>query len=276
MNGAAELRSCCVSLYELPITTLLLGPSFHPGGSALTRRLAELALVGRGLRVLDVASGTGQSARMLASHFGCEVTGVDLSAQNVALASERSETGGTAEQVRFVVGDAERLPFEDGSFDVVLCECALCTFPRMDLALDEMYRVLVPRGRLGLSDVILEREVPPQLETVLGHALCLAGALDTDGYRQAITEAGFAAVRGREVGHVLPELLERIEPRLEAAHRLAIAGELELPVDYDHARKVLAAARRFVESGGAGYALFTARKAGLRKRDLPATAANDR
>jgi arsenite methyltransferase len=259
-TGAA-LKSCCANLYELPITQVLLGTSFHPGGPALTRSLASAAVVGRATRVLDVASGTGTSARVLAEHFGCEVVGVDLSARNVATASRLAEEAGLGHRVRFAVGDAEALPFDDSSFDVVLCECALCTFPDMATALDEMKRVLVPMGRVGLSDIVLERPPPAALHNVVGHVLCITGALSRDGYRDALRDAGFSGVRHRDVSRVLSDMVDGIESRLDKARRLAAAGQLEVPEGFEEdAGPTLAAARDFVRSGGGGYALFTARK----------------
>ncbi|MEQ9319918.1 MAG: methyltransferase domain-containing protein [Polyangiaceae bacterium] len=258
--GSATLKSCCAQLYELPITRVLLGTSFHPGGLALTHRLANATVVGRTRRVLDVASGTGDSALELARHFGCHVTGVDLSGANVARAAERARAEGLAERCQFVVGDAESLPFDAGTFDVVLCECALCTFPDMPAALSEMRRVLVPRGRVGLSDIVVEHPPPPTLATVLGNELCIAGARTRAGYERALDDAGFATIRHRDVSRVLIDMVDRVEGRLGKARVMAEAGQLSLPDGFEaEARPTLAAARAFLASKGAGYALFTAR-----------------
>jgi ubiquinone/menaquinone biosynthesis C-methylase UbiE len=256
----SALKSCCANLYELPITTLLLGPSFHPGGPALTKRLAEMAVVGRTSRVLDVASGRGTSALLLASHFGCEVVGVDYSVPNVQRANEAARQQHLDHRVRFVSADAEALPFEAGAFDVVLCECALCTFPNMERALSEMKRVLRPRGRVALSDIVLNRPVPPELDNVMGHVLCISGALSLDGYREALEGAAFHRPRLQDVSQVLSDLLDDIERRIGRAKRLAAAGELELPAGLDDPEPVLRSGRAFVRSGGVGYALMTARR----------------
>src|SRR5580658_9408190 len=83
----AELKSCCAALYQSDLARMLLGDSFHPGGQRLTRRLGEKLGLGPGLRLLDVASGRGESAIFLAREFGCHVTGVDFGAKNVEEAS---------------------------------------------------------------------------------------------------------------------------------------------------------------------------------------------
>ena len=256
-RSSSELKSCCANLYELPITSLILGPSFHPGGAQLTQRLAEAGIVGRNTRVLDVASGTGASARLLAAHFGCDVVGVDYSHKNVSLASANTNDN----RVRFVHGDAEALPFDDACFDVVLCECALCTFPNMATALAEMKRVLSRRGRLAISDIVLEAPIPAALDNVMGRVLCIAGALDKRGYIDALEQAGFANVRYRDHSRVLREMIDDIEHRIERAKRLAETSALELPEQLRDAGATLRAARDYVLGGGAGYMIISGRSA---------------
>ena len=211
----AALKSCCANLYELPITSVLLGPSFHPGGPRLTRRLGELALISRESHVLDVASGTGESARVLNSHFGCRVTGVDLSMKNVARASLEASS-----RLQFVVGDAEDLPIGDAAVDVVFCECALCTFPQMDVALAEMRRVLEKRGRIAISDIVLTRAIPPELDNVMSHVLCIRGALSSQAYCEALERAGFSAIRHRDASDTLLRMVDDIEQRIPRARAL--------------------------------------------------------
>src|SRR5713226_9614821 len=128
-TGAQEIKQCCAQLYESDLAKVLLGDSFHPGGLKLTERLGSLMQLTAQSRVLDVASGTGASALFLARHFGCQVIGMDFSDQNVLRANEAAVSQNLAGQVQFQQSDAERMAFEDASFDAVICECAFCTFP---------------------------------------------------------------------------------------------------------------------------------------------------
>lgn len=107
----------------------LLGGELHPGGEATTRRALELIGLGPGERLLDIASGAGSSTLLAATEIGCEVVGVDYGAAAISGAQAAAEQRGVQERVSFVRGDAEALPFPDGEFDAVLCECSLCTFP---------------------------------------------------------------------------------------------------------------------------------------------------
>lgn len=167
MSDSDTIKQCCAALYQSDLARLLLGESFHPGGLRLTRRLGELLELGPGRRVLDVASGTGESAVILARQFGCAVTGIDFGAGNVAESTARAEAEGLADQIHFHTGDAEKLATFDASFDAVICECAFCTFPNKRAAAAEFARVLTPGGRVGLSDLTRSGPLSPELDNLL-------------------------------------------------------------------------------------------------------------
>ncbi|GIF75266.1 class I SAM-dependent methyltransferase [Asanoa siamensis] len=101
-------------------------------------------------RVLEVALGTGLNL----AHYAPDVTitGIELSPEMLAIARRRAADLGRAADLR--EGDAEHLPFGDGSFDTVVCAYALCSIPDPRAAIAEMARVLVPGGILLLVDHI--------------------------------------------------------------------------------------------------------------------------
>lgn len=239
---------------------MLLGNELHPGGPALTRKLASAVVVGRDSMVLDVACGRGESARVLAARFGCHVVGVDYSSENIDRASVLAVDAGLSHQVRFVQGDAERLPFAAESFDVVICECSLCVFPNLEIALQEFRRVLRPGGRLGISDVVLNEPVPASLRDLFGYVLCIGGALPLGGYHEALEEAGFLSIRSRDVSSALNDMIGRAERRARGIGGLLDAAKLELPFGLQVSPADVAEARDFVRIGGVGYALISARK----------------
>ncbi|MBA2768181.1 MAG: methyltransferase domain-containing protein, partial [Sporichthyaceae bacterium] len=165
----AEAKACCAAAYSTDLVAVVLGESYHPGGRALTRRLAGLTGLRAGQRVLDVATGPGATAVLLAQEFGVTVDGVDLAAAALERATAVVQTAGLGERVCFHLGDAERLPFEDAVFDAIICECAFCTFPDKQTAAAELARVLRPGGRVGLSDVSLSPGgLPPELAGIAG------------------------------------------------------------------------------------------------------------
>ncbi|MPY99283.1 MAG: methyltransferase domain-containing protein, partial [Actinophytocola sp.] len=155
MTSADEAKACCAASYGNDAVALVLGESYHPVGLALTRRLAECLRLRTGHRVVDVASGPGATARMLATEYDVDVDGVDLGESTVANAREATAEAGLSAKVRFHVGDAERIPLPDAAFDALVCECAFCTFPDKATAAAEFARVLRPGGRVGITDVTI-------------------------------------------------------------------------------------------------------------------------
>lgn len=99
-------------------------------------------------RVLEVAVGTGRSLPYYPE--GVELVGIDLSPEMLTIARERATATGLHAELR--EGDAEALPFDDASFDTVVCALALCSIPRPPVALAEMARVVVPGGSVVLVD----------------------------------------------------------------------------------------------------------------------------
>ncbi len=116
------VKSCCANVYQSEWARLLLGDSFHPGGTALTAYLGAALRLWPGQRVLDVAAGQGTSAIHLAQRFGCSVLGIEYSPVAVERAIQAAQTAGVAHLVTFEQGDAEQLPVPAASFDVVVCD----------------------------------------------------------------------------------------------------------------------------------------------------------
>jgi demethylmenaquinone methyltransferase/2-methoxy-6-polyprenyl-1,4-benzoquinol methylase len=105
-----------------------------------------------GMRVLDVATGTGMVAFALARR-GCTVVGIDQSPQMLAVAEAKlRRAGGFADRVSFVRGQAERLPFEAGSFDALTFTYLLRYVDDRAATLSELARVVRPGGRIGMVE----------------------------------------------------------------------------------------------------------------------------
>jgi SAM-dependent methyltransferase len=111
-------------------------------------RLIRFSGVKAGDRVLDVGCGTGVVA-ITAARLGAKVTGLDLTPELLARAKEHTTLLGL--DITWREGDAENLPFEDSSFDVVLSQFGHMFAPRPEVALGEMLRVLKSGGRIAFS-----------------------------------------------------------------------------------------------------------------------------
>jgi arsenite methyltransferase len=253
-----DLKSCCASLYESDFARFLLGDSFHPGGLRLTQRLGELLELGPGLRVLDAASGKGESAIFLARHFGCEVVGIDFGAENVKESAVRASDAGMVQLVQFRQGDAEKIDFPNAEFDAVICECAFCTFPDKFAAAAEFARIVRPGGRVGLSDLTRSKALPPELEGLLAWIACIADARPAAEYVAYLEAAGVTGLNVEPHDEALAEMVRDIQGKLLGAELISKLKKLDIGgVDFLQAKVLARAAADAVRAGTLGYAIVT-------------------
>jgi len=139
-------------------------------GSGMTQALVDAAQVGPGMRVLDIACGTGEPAISLATLLenSGEVVGVDLSPAPLQIAAERAVQRGLT-NARFQQADAHDLPFPDSYFDCITSRLGVMFFTDLPRALAEMHRVLKPAGRATL--LVWGPINQPYFETTVGTVL---------------------------------------------------------------------------------------------------------
>jgi arsenite methyltransferase len=260
-QDGADVKQCCARLYESEIVSRLLGDWFHPGGATLTEHLGALLGLTAERRVLDVASGRGASAVLLARCFGCDVIGVDFSAQNTAAASAEAARLGLGGRIHFETGDAECLPLEDACVDAIICECAFCTFPDKASAAREFARVLKPSGQIGMSDMTRTPGPPGEFADLMAWIACLAGAQPAEAYGAWLVANGFADVIIERRDEALIELIRTVGQRLFAAEVLKGLDKIELPgIDFTAAKRLTQQALDATRDGRLGYAIICATK----------------
>src|SRR3954453_12508312 len=196
--GAAPASDCCdpitANLYDasqigqIPQEAVLASL-----GCGNPTALAELR---PGEVVLDLGSGGGidvlLSARRVAP--GGKAYGLDMTDEMLALANENKRKSGI-ENVEFLKGEIENIPFPDNSVDVIISNCVINLSADKDKVLREALRVLKPGGRFAVSDVVTRGEILPEVrQNVLAWVGCIAGALDENDYRAKLTAAGFEQV----------------------------------------------------------------------------------
>jgi arsenite methyltransferase len=257
----AAVKACCVTGYSSDVVTLLLGAAYHPGGTQLTRRLLDTLDVGPGDRLVDVACGIGTTGLLAAQEYGAFVDGVDLSQANVKLATSAAAAAGLADRVRFHHGDAEALPLPDAGWDVVVCECALCTFPDKASAAAEMARVLGRGGRVGITDITADpTRLPAELTSLAAWVACIADARPAGEYRGLLEAVGLRVTAVEHHTQALDRMIRQIAARLDLLKIIARPRLNELGVDLTRTGPVLEAAHTAAREGILGYVLVVAQK----------------
>jgi ubiquinone/menaquinone biosynthesis C-methylase UbiE len=189
-----------------------------------------------GEKVLDVACGTGIVARLASRRMGKgRVTGLDLNKGMLAVARTVPSEGAP---IDFMEGSALELPFDTGTFDVVLCQLGLQFFPDQKRALREMRRVLSATGRLALSVYSPIERTPGANAFVLAPDCVLGPAASrikrgehsfnlAEELRDLLTNAGFAKVEVQTVVQQIafPSVLDYVRFQLLATPMAALLSD---------------------------------------------------
>jgi arsenite methyltransferase len=147
-----------------------------------------------GERVLDLGSGGGIDVLLSARRVGPSgfAYGVDMTDDMLTLARANAAKAG-ADNIEFRKGEIEALPLPGAAVDVVISNCVINLSTDKPAVLAEMFRVLVPGGRIGITDVVAEDHLTPADRAAAGSYVgCIAGALSRAEYLDGLTAAGFA------------------------------------------------------------------------------------
>lgn len=155
-----------------------------------------LASLHPGEVVVDLGSGAGFDAFLAARAVGPtgRVIGVDMTDAMLEKARENASKADFT-NVEFRKGSIEELPIEDESVDVVISNCVINLSPEKHRVFREAFRVLRPGGRLMISDIVLERPLPPEIAAdISAYIGCVGGASVRGAYLELIEKAGFREV----------------------------------------------------------------------------------
>ena len=203
--GSSATDSCCgTGSAALDSADCFGGPLYGEGETDGLPEEAVLASLGcgnplavadlrEGERVLDLGSGGGIDVLLSARRVGPTgfAYGVDMTDDMLALARANAAKAGAA-NVEFLKGEIEALPLPDAAVDVVISNCVINLSTDKPAVLAEMFRVLVPGGRIGISDVVAEDHLTPADRAAAGSYVgCIAGALSRTEYLDGLAAAGF-------------------------------------------------------------------------------------
>jgi SAM-dependent methyltransferase len=200
-------------LDALTIDDVAPADQFHSGGKAATERLARLAGLRPGLRVLDVGGGLGGPARTLAAMFGCQVTVVDLTESYVRAGAALTARLGLADRVTHRIGDALALPVDTGTFDVLWTQNSGMNIADKEPLYAGFFRALRPGGLLALQGPMAGPAQPVIFPVMWARDATssflrtpdeMRGVIDAAGFRRRAWEDVTADVAGGMTADAIP------------------------------------------------------------------------
>lgn len=192
----------------------------------MTKRTAEITGLQPGLKVLDVSSGRGTQSIYYAQEFGVEVTGLDLSEEMVETARQNAKAAGLNGSVNFVLGDSQKLPFDDNSFDVVINECAVGIPDDSQKVLDEMLRVVKPGGTVAIHESTWRKPLSSNEKDELSERYGTT-PLEFDEWKAMLTSAGARNIESEFDEWSKPEMFWKIRKDRDVKNHLWVMSLTE-------------------------------------------------
>lgn len=184
----------------------------HSGGKGATIELAQLAGLQPGMQVLDVGGGMGGPARTFASTFDCQVTVLDLTESFVQAGEEFTRLTGLDQKVKFKLGNALAMPFEDQSFDRVFTQHATMNISDKPQLFSEIYRVLRPSGQYVFHDMMAGPNQPIHFPVPWAIQPDISFLIQPEEAHNLLTERGFKElVWHDDTADTLQWIKERLE-----------------------------------------------------------------
>ena len=157
----------------------------------------DFAQIKVGNHILDLGSGAGNDcfvARAIVGDSG-KVTGLDMTEPMIVKARENCAKL-KFENVDFILGDIEDMPFDDKKFDVVISNCVLNLVPDKTKAFSEIFRVLKPGGHFCVSDVVIKGKLSEKMKKDAEmYAGCVSGASEMSEYLKIVDNSGFLNIK---------------------------------------------------------------------------------
>jgi SAM-dependent methyltransferase len=195
---------------------------------------SALANIKEGQTVVDLGCGAGFDAFLVSPIVGEKgrVLGVDLSEDMLSLA-EKNAKKGKYTNVEFIKGDIEDLPINDNIADHIISNCVINLSLNKGEVYKEAFRVLKKGGKLSVSDIVLEKELPEAIKSsIVSHITCVSGAEKLETYLEYIEQAGFKDIK-IETKSSFPLELMMADPQV-----MKIAKEINFSLNNKEAKDI--------------------------------------
>lgn len=224
----------------------------RPGGKEATNRLLDACQLNENSHVLEVATNMGTTAIHIAKTYNAKVRGIDINKEAVQKANENIIGENVQHLVHIQQGNATQLPFDDGTFDVVINEAMLTMLPQelKEQALAEYMRVLKPGGILATHDLVVkassEEILTDEIKALRKVIIVKAQPLSKQNWRNLVEKIGFKPVEVHTgelhlvslVGLIRDEGIDGLIRIVENARKNSDDEQyfLEIIEHFDHAR----------------------------------------
>ena len=190
---------------------------FHIGGRQASEEFIDQLELSTDNHVLDVGCGIGGTSRFVASHFGCRVTGIDLTPEFVSTGQSLCDWVGLTGQVKLTQGDATEMPFSDESFDAAFMLHVGMNIANKIGLFEEVYRLIKPGTVFGVYDVMLTGDEELTYPVPWSTTPDTSALATQDQYIEALEQAGFDIINIRDRREFAAEFFAETRRRMEAA-----------------------------------------------------------
>jgi len=203
---------------RLTAADLAPGDEFHIGGLQATMEFAvemgTVTAIGPGVHLLDIGCGIGGPSRYFAGEQGCRVTGIDLTAEYVQVASSLSRRVGLGDKVDYRHGSALALPFPPSSFDGAYMLHVGMNIADKATLFHEVRRVLKTGAVFGVYDVMREAEGPLYFPLPWSSDPATSFVVGAQAYREKLLQAGFAVEKQRSRRQFAIDFFHKMQARI--------------------------------------------------------------
>ncbi len=219
-----------------------------PASARTVERMKSYAQPTAGSRVLDVGAGYGGAARALASSTGCSVVALNLSEVENERNRQKNREQGLGDRIEVVDASFEDIPFDDGTFDIVWSQDAMLHSGRRTRVLEEVARVLKPKGQFVFTDPMRADDCPDGVLDPILDRLHLDDMACPAFYRETLAGLGFTELRFDEMPHQLAAHYGRV-----LDETVAREAELSDVVSSDYIERMKNGLRHWIDGGRHGY-----------------------